>query len=818
MDHLLRDLRHALRSLARSPGFTAVALVTLALGTGANAAIFSVVHAVLLEPLPFAEPDRLVTVWLSNPRQGFEKDITSYPNFRDWREQGSSFSQMVAVTGTDVTLSGGGAAAEDAGAAPEEVRAARVTEGFFPMLGVEPELGRGFRDEENEVGRHQVVVLSHGLWSRRFGADPAIVGSEIRVSGRPHTVVGVMPQGVRFPEDAQLWLPFAFTPAREDLREARGALWLPVFGRLAPGAGLAEAQAEMTAVAKRLEEAYPDDNEELGILLEPLRQTLVGDVERPLLVLLGAVGLVLLIACANVANLLLARGAARARELAVRSALGAGGGSLARQVLAESLLLGAAGGLLGLLAAAVGVRSLLGLAPGELPRIEGVAIDWTVFAFALAVALAAGVLFGLPSALHAAGAEPGRALQEGGRGRAGGRRLGRLRQVFVAGQLALALVLLAGAGLLVRSFLELRAVDPGFEPRGVLSFRVTLPGQGYETAEEIESFYRELLGSLEALPGVESASAITDFGLARLPQSGSITLEGRDHRSETDAAFPVAYDAVAPGFLQTAGIELLRGRAVGETDRRDGAQVAVVNEAFARRFFPGEDALGRRFTFGTPQGDDPQWTTIVGVAADARRSGLDQDVRPSAFLPHTQYSAGQMTVLLRTAGDPLVLAEPARRTVTALDADQPITDVRTLEQVFAGTGARRRFVAVLLGVFSGLAVALAAIGIYGVMAYVVGQRTREIGIRMALGARRREVVGWVLGQGMTVVAAGIALGLLGAVATTRLLSGLLYETAPADPVTFLLVAALLAAVALAANLLPARRAARVDPMAVLRQE
>jgi predicted permease len=817
MDHLFRDLRHALRALARSPGFTAVALVTLALGTGANAAIFSVVHAVLLEPLPFAEPERLATVWLHNPRQGFEKDITSYPNFRDWREQGSSFSQMVAVTGTDVTLSGGEAGSGDAGAAPEEVRAARVTEGFFPMLGVEPELGRGFQDEENEVGRHQVLVLSHGLWSRRFGADPAIVGSEIRVSGAPHTVVGVMPSAVRFPEDAQLWLPLAFTPEREGLREARSALWLPVFGRLAPGVGLAEAQAEMTAVARRLEEAYPDDNEELGILLEPLRQTLVGEVERPLLVLLGAVGLVLLIACANVANLLLARGAALSRELAVRSALGAGGGSLARQVLAESLLLGAGGGLLGLLAAAVGVRSLLGLAPGELPRIEGVAIDWTVFAFALAVALAAGVLFGLPSAFHAAAAEPGRALQEGGRGLAGGGRLGRLRQVFVAGQLALALVLLAGAGLLVRSFLELRAVDPGFEPRGVLSFRVTLPGQSYETPERITAFYRELLGSLEALPGVESAAAITDFVLARLPQSAPISIPSRPDLADVDP-FPVAYDAVTPGFFEAAGIELLRGRALGEADRSDGASVAVVNEALARRYFPGEDALGQRFMFGTPEGDDPQWTTIVGVAADARRSGLDQEVRPSVFYPHTQYSAGQMTVLLRTAGDPLVLAEPARRAVTALDADQPITEVRTLEQAFAGTGARRRFVAVLLGVFSGLAVALAAVGIYGVMAYVVGQRTREIGIRMALGARRREVVGWVLGQGMAVVGVGIALGLLGALAATRLLSGLLFDTAPADPVTFLLVAALLAAVALAANLLPARRAARVDPMTVLREE
>lgn len=753
-----------------------------------------------------------MTVWLHNPRQGFEKDVTSYPNFRDWREQGSSFAEMAGVAGTDVNLT----AAAAGGAAPEEVRAALVTEDFFAFVGVAPELGRGFRVEEHEAGRHQVVVLSHGLWSRRFGGDPAILGREIRISGQPHTVIGVMPRGIRFPDDAQLWLPFAFTPGREALREARSALWLPVFGRLAPGVTLAEAQAEMSGVARRLAEAYPDDNQEMGILLEPLRQTLVGDVETPLLVLLGAVGLVLLIACANVANLLLVRGVARARELAVRSALGARGVRLARQVLSESLLLGAGGGLLGLIAAAVGIRALVGLSADELPRMEGVAIDWPVFAFALAVAFAAGIAFGLPSAIHAARVAPGRAIQEGGRGLAGGRRIGRLRQVFVAGQIAMALVLLAGAGLLVRSFLELRSVDPGFDPRGVLSFRVTLPGQSYDTPEKRAGFYRELLGSLEVLPGVESAAAISDFMLGRLPNSAPISLEGRP-LTGADVAFPVAYDAATPGFFRTARIPIVRGRAIEKSDRADGAQVAVVNEAFARRFFPNEDALGRRFVFGQ-QSDDNPWMTIVGIAADARRSGLDQDVRPSVFMPHDQYSAGQLTLLVRTAGDPLTLIEPARRAVSAIDADQPITEVRTLEQVVRATGARRRFVAVLLGVFSGLALTLAAIGIYGVTAYVVGRRTREIGIRMALGARRREVVGAILGQGMRVVAAGIALGLVGAVAATRLLAGLLYETAPADPVTLLAAAALLALVALLANLLPARRAVRVQPMAVLREE
>ena len=817
MDHLRRDLRHALRSLARSRGFTTVVLVILALGTGVNAAIFSVVHHVLLEPLPFAAPDRLVTLWLHNPLQGFEKDITSYPNFRDWREQGKSFSHMVAVTGANVTLAGSGAGAGEAGMGPEEVRGARVSEGFFAMLGVPPEKGRGFRDEENEPGRHQVVVLSHGLWSRRFAADPAIVGKEIRVSGRPHAVVGVMPPGVRFPDDAQLWLPLAFTPEREGLREARSSLWLPVYGRLAPGVALAEAQAEMSAVARRLAQAYPDDNEQMGIQLEPLQQTLVGDLERPLLVLLGAVGLVLLIACANVANLLLTRGAARGRELAVRAALGARSGSLARQVLAESVLLGAGGGLLGLLAAALGVRGLLALTPEELPRMEGIGIDWAVLGFALGIAIATGLLFGLPSALHAAGVDPGRALQEGGRGLAGGGRLARLRQVFVAAQLALALVLLAGAGLLVRSFLELRSVDAGFEPQGVLSFRLTLPGQSYDSDERIRGFYGELLGSLEALPGVRSAGAISDFVLAELPQSAPISIPSRPDLADVDP-FPVAYDAVTPAFFEAAGMKILGGRVLSETDRPDGNPVAVVNQAFARRYYRGEDVVGRRFIFGTPQGEAPSWITIVGVAADARRSGLDKDVRPSVFLPHTQFSASRMTVLVRTAGDPLALVEPARRAVTALDADQPITEVRTLEQAFARTDARRRFVTILLGVFSALAVLLAAVGIYGVMAYVVGQRTREIGIRMAVGARRREVVGWVLGQGMKVAGVGIAIGLIGALAATRLLGGLLFGIAPADPVTFLLVAAVLAAVALAANLLPARRASRVEPMSVLREE
>ncbi len=810
MSTLIQDLRYALRQLRRSPGFTVAALFTLALGIGATTAIFSVVNGVLLQPLPFSQANRLVTVWLNNPRQGFEKDITSYPNFSDWRRQSRSFQQVVGVLTRDVNLTGEGA--------PEEVREALVTEGFFAMLGVEPALGRGLRDEEHQTGRDRIVVLSHELWQRRFGGDPAVLGKTVRLNRNAHTVVGVMPRGVRFPQQAELWTPLAASPAFAEVRESRGALWLPVFGRLADGVSLAKAQAEMSAIARNLEKEYPA-NREMGILLEPLEETLLGEVRPALLVLLGAVGFVLLIACANVGNLLLARGAARRRELSVRAALGAGGARLRRQLLTESLLLGLGGGGAGLLLAHAGVRALLRASPENLPRVEAVNVDATVLLFTLATALLAGLLVGLAPALHAARVAPGAVLREGGRGAAGGRLLGRLRPALVAGQFALALVLLVGAGLLIRSFDRLQRVDLGYEPRNVLSFRLSLPPQKYDGEDRVRAFYDELLPLLEALPGVESADAVSSFFLGRLPQSSNITVEGRPEPPVALKMLPVAYDAVTPGFFRTLRIPLLQGRSIEALDGSDATRVAVVNETFVRRFLPDERPLGRRFLFGdSAQGEDPPWITIVGVVADARRSGVDREAHPSAYLPMAQYSSPQMNVMVRTLTDPLGLVEPVRAAVAAVDPEQPLADVRTLEQAVSRSVADRRFVMLLLGLFAGVALSLAAVGIYAVMAYVVGHRAREIGIRVALGARRQDVGRLVIGEGMKVVGFGLLLGLGGALVLTRLLRGLLYQTSPLDPMTLLLGAAVLSSVALVANWLPASRAARMNPLQALRNE
>lgn len=724
---------------------------------------------------------------------------------------------MVGVRSLSVNLTGAGGEAE-------ELRAATVTEGFFPMLGVAPALGRGFSDREAVDGNTRVTVLSHELWTRRFGADRSILGRSVRLGGEPYEVIGVMPAGARFPEDAELWMPLSFDGSLQGLREARGALFLPVFGRLADGVSLARAQAEMDAVAARLAERYPDANAGTGILLEPLEETLVGDVRQTLLVLLGAVALVLLIACANLANLLLARGAGHGRELAIRAALGAGGGGLARRVLVESLLLGLAGGALGVVGAMAGVRALLALAPADLPRIaalgatSAIGVDAPVLAFALAAALATGLLFGLLPAIRAARVSPGEVLRTGGSGSVGpGGPLNRARHAFVAVQFALALVLLAGAGLMVRSGILLQRVDPGFEPRGVLSFRISLPPAEYPEEESVRSFYRRLLESLEGSPGVESADAISALMLSRLPGSASISVEGATDVSAADASLPVPYDAVSPGFFRTLRIPLHAGRTFTDADREGRPPVAVVNRSLARRYFPDGGAVGGRFTFGEVAADT-EWFEIVGVVGDARRSGLDQEARPSIYLPTGQWTPHQMTVVARTTGDPAALVPAVRRAVRELDPEQPVTEVRTLGEALSRSGATRRFATWLIGLFSVLAVLLAAVGIYGVMAYVVGRSRREIGVRIALGAHPRQVARGVVARGMKVVLAGLVAGLAGAFAVTRYLETLLFRTAPGDPLTFVLVVAALTAVALAANLLPARRAARTDPLTVLRED
>jgi putative ABC transport system permease protein len=807
IEDLTRDARQGFRSLRHSPGFAGAALLTIALGVGATTAIFSVVQGVLLRPLPFPEPDRLVSVWLNNTREGIEEDVTSYPNFRDWREQSRAFDHVVGVATGVQSLTGEGE--------PEEVPSAIVTEGFFEMLGVQPAIGRGFRPEELEAeSGGQVVVLSYELWTRRMGADPGVIGRTILLGGAAFEVVGVMPPERRYPPEAELWVPLTFE-GRAELREARGVLWLPVVGRLAPGVSLPEAQSEMSALAAGLAEAFPNENEGTGIKLEPLQETLVGDMRIPLLILVGAVALVLLIGAANVANLLLARGAARGREMALRLALGAGRGRLARQVLTESSLLGLIGGALGAGLAVACVSLLVRLAPPELPRIDGVTVDVPALVFALLVALATSVLFGVAPALQVGRRQAADDLRAGGKS-GSDRGLSRLRAVFVATQFALALVLLVGSGLLVRSFLNLQAVDPGFEPSGVLSFRIGLPASRYEDYDAVRAFHDGLLPELASIPGVEGAATVSNVFLSRLPNMGGVTIESRP---ELDPANnPVAYDAASAGFVDVLGMRLVAGRDFGPTDERRSPPVAIVNELFVRTFLPNRDPLGERFLFGTPSGDDPPWITIVGVVEDAQRWGMGEPLRPYVFRPMPQFLDRRVDVLLRSTGDPVEYAAAAREIVGGHDPDLPVTNLRTLDQAISDSLARQRFLMLLLGGFAAAATVLAAVGIYGVMAYLVGRRTREIGIRVAMGASRGTVVGGVLSDAMVQVTGGLVAGLLGAWVLTRFLRSQLFGLEPSDPLTFLGVTVLLVAVAMMASWVPARRAAGVDPTVAFREE
>lgn len=797
-----KTLRYAYRSLRGSKSTSLAVISTLALGIGVTTAVFSIVYGVLLRPLPYPDSDRLVRVWLSNPRQGIDKDITSYPNFADWRAQSRSIQGMAAVASAARNLTGAGE--------PRELSGAAVSEGYFGILRVAPVLGRVFTPEEESLSGPNVVILSHELWATQFGSDPAIVGRALSLSGVPYEVVGVMPRGLG---EQDFWIPLR---PSADLRESRGALWLPVIGRLAPGVTLEQAQTEMSAIARRLEQSYPEANDGMGVLLEPLRASIVGDVRQPLLLLLGAVALVLLIACANIANVLLVRGTARRTEMAVRAALGASRRQLAMQVGVESLLLALAGGALGVLAAYACLQWLMGLAPPSLPRLDAIRLDGSVLGITAAVTVLCGMLFGLVPALEAGGRGPAEAIRQGGRGAVGGSAAERLRPVLVVSQFALAVMLLAGAGLMLRSFAKMQDVDPGFDASHVALVRLNLPASKYETPEQVNAFYDELLTSLRATPGVESADAISDFVLGRLPNSASIVVEGIELPQALER-LPVAYDAVTPGFVRTSRMRMLSGRGLLPTDKQGSSRVALVSETMARTFFRGADPVGARFAFGVPDSEDG-WITIVGVVADARRSGPVEPVRPYVLMPHAQYTTRRLDIVIRATGEPLALLPQVRAAVHAIDAAQPIAGVRTLEQAFGETVAPRRFLMVLLSIFGGAACALAAIGIYGVMAYVVVRRTREIGVRIALGAPPGRVQRLVIAQAMAQAGIGLALGVAGALLLGGQIRAQLFGVAPGDPTTLVATVGLLALVALFASWLPARRAAAVDPTTAMRVE
>jgi putative ABC transport system permease protein len=811
MTTLIQDLRYALRMLGKNPGFTAVAVLTLALGIGANTAIFSVLDAVLLRPLPYTNPGQLIKVWTRFTGIGLPNDQNwvSPPEFRDFQQLNKSFEGIAAISAGTFNLGVKGS--------PQRVVGASVSPSLFTVLGVQARLGRTFLPEEAQPGHDHEVVLSDGLWKRAFGGRPDVIGSTVRIDAVPMTVVGVMPAGFDYPQESEIWGPLAFSP--DDLSpNSRGGHGLEVLGRMRPGLSFAQVKEDMDRVGKTMIEqnpSYPYAKYGFGIILVPLLEETVGDVKASLWVLMGAVGLVLLIACANVANLLLVRAAGRQRETAVRVALGAGPGRLARQLLTESGALALLGGLAGLAFAPWVLHGLIALSADSLPRVVGTRIDGWALAFTLAVSLATGILFGLAPALQVRHAGAYEVLKTGRTTQGGPSN--RLRRALVMGEAALSLILLAGAGLLLRSFVNILKVDPGFRPEGVLTLRVSLPDAKYSKPEQIRAFYRDLLGRIQALPGVQEAGAITLLPLGGLSGSGTTTIDTQSVRLD-DTTPEADLRGVTPDYFKAMGISLVRGRYFEESDSETSQPVAIIDETLAQTYWPNEDPVGKRLHQGGRQSTRAPWMTVVGVVKHVRNRTLEARSRVEVYWPQAQRPSGSMAVVVRYFGNPLSLAPTIQKEVSAIDPDLPVYRVRTMSEVMGESVARRRLALILLAVFSGLALLLASVGIYGVTSYSVTQRQQEIGLRMALGAGRTQVLGMVIGQGMWTTLMGLAIGLVAALGLTRLMSSLLFDVRPADPIALAGSAMLLSTVALLANYIPARRASKVDPMVALRYE
>ena len=808
---LWQDLRYGLRMLGKNPGFTVVAVIALALGIGANSAIFSVVNTVLLRPLPYRDPDRLVMVWEDSTKAGYPRDTPAAANYIDWRDQNQVFEGMAAIAEQNFNLTGTGE--------PERIEGRLVSANLFALLGVEPQVGRAFLPEEDQPGRNRVVIMSHGLWQRRFGADANITGKPLTLNGESYTVVGVMPSHFQFPSrEDQLWVPIAFTPQQA---ANRGRHYLEVIARLKPGVTLEGAQAEMSAIAVRLQQQYPNENTDVGATVTPLHEQVVGDIKPALLVLLGAVGFVLLIACANVANLLLARAAVRQKEISIRVALGASRLRLIRQFLTESLLLAVLGGGVGLLLSLWGVSLLKNFIPENISQVEAITIDSRVLLFTLFVSLLTGLIFGLAPATQASSLNLNETLKEGGRDSAAGSRGNRIRSLLVIIEVAVSLILLIGAGLLINSFLRLRDVDPGFRADNLLTMQVVLPTFKYPDHERRTAFYDELLRRIETLPGVKSAAVTTNLPLYQQGNSIGISVEGIPDPAPGQGRRPtVATRVVSPRYFETMGIQLLQGRGFAAQDTADAPAAALINETMARRFWPEQDPTGKRLTSGSLTSTDPDdWITIVGVVKDVRQFELVADPRPQMYLSYAQAGFfAPSDLVVSTAVEPLSLAATVRRTVWEVDRDQPVSKIRTMEEIVSQSVARQRFSMLLLGIFAALALVLAAVGIYGVMSYSVAQRTREFGIRMALGAQRSDVLKLAVGQGLKLVLIGIGIGLAAAFVLTRVMSSLLFGVSATDPATFMIISLVLIGVAVAASFIPARRATKIDPMVALRYE
>ena len=811
MRTLLQDIRYGARTLLKKPGFTAVAVIALALGIGANTAIFSVVNAVLLRPLPYKEPARLVAVWETNEQLSSEfrnRNEVAMSNFLDWRTQNDVFEGMVALVYTSFNLSGE--------SEPERIQGATVTSGFFQTLGVQPASGRAFLTDEETPSGARVVVISHGLWQRRFGSDPQLIGKALPVNGTEHTVVGIMPPDFQldFPISRQVDM---WSPARVDPGTAnRTAHYLYVLGRLKEGVSLEQAQMGMNIIARQLQHQYPETNAVNGANVVPLHRQLVGNVQSFIYILFGAVGFVLLIACANVANLLLARVAERRREVAIRMALGASRRRLIRQLLTESLMLSILGGLLGLLLTFWGVDLLVALIPSDVPRLQELRLHVPVFLWMLAISVLTGVLFGLVPALQASKPDLNDVLKESGGRATGGLQRSRIRSLLVVSEMALALMLLVGAGLMIKSFVRLQHVSPGFDSKNVLTMSISLPSRKYPEGRQSVAFYEHLFERIKAVPGIESVG-----GIDPLPLSDSNTTEG--FIIEGQPALPMVERPAAgeriisPDYFNAMRIPLIAGRALTDQDREDTPRALVINEALARRFRADGEAIGKRLSF-SEDNSQPIWWEVVGVVGNVKHDRLDADAQPELYKSYRQSPKRFMTLVARTSSDPAGMVAAVRKQVLVVDQDQPVFDIRTMEQRLSKSIARNRFIMMLLGLFSVMALLLAAIGIYGVMAYTVTQRTHEIGIRIALGAQTSDVLKMVVKQGITLTMIGVAVGLAGALLLTRVMTSLLYGVSATDPVTFIGVAILLTSVALLACYIPARRATKVDPMVALRYE
>jgi predicted permease len=807
-DALGRDVRFATRTLRRSPAFTAMAVVCVALGVCVTTTIFSAVHGILIRPLPYDRAEELVSVYAQNASREIRGANVSYPDYLSWRDENRTFSALALWTWSSHAFSGDGGEAE-------RVEGASITSNLLRILGVRPILGRRFLPEEDQDGYDNVVLLGYGLWQRRFASDRAVVGRTITVNGRPHTVVGVMPPRFNFPERGEAWVPFGAPKGAIEQRRSRqyaGAL-----GRLKPRTTVAQARADLDRVSAELQRAYPRDNAGWSTHLVPLRDDLVGDLRRPLLVFAGAVGLVLLIACANVANLMLARGATRQREIAIRVAVGAGRGRLVRQVLTESLVLAAVGGALGAGLSYFGVQLLRLAFPESLPFYISLELNPAALGFAVLATTIAGVLFGIAPAIRATRVDLTSSLKEGGRGSGDGASRSRMRATLVVGEVALSVVLMIGAMLLIRSYRALEGTKLGFDEHGIVSLRISLPNVKYDNPARVSAFYDRLLERIRALPGVESVGAAQGTPFSGWDVHYTLTVEGRPPAGPGEQ-LDAHSQYVTPDYLRTIGVPILRGRGLAATDRDTLAPVGVVNEIFAKRILGTMDPIGKRVKLGSAESTAP-WVTIVGVMRDYRHYRLPQEMDAAIFLPATIDPPLTLSLAIRTRlSDPYGVVPAVRAAMRELDPGVPAFRIQTFDEVVSRSLWRQRLQGEVLGVFAALALILASVGLYGVIAYAVTQRTRELGVRMALGATRRHVVGLVLGQGARLTLFGVALGTVAALALTRVVASLLYGIEPTDPLTFLAVPTALAAVAVLASYAPARRAMKVDPLVAMRSE